>query len=264
MGFGGTPPRTIPAILSLILAGLGLAADTSAVASAPPVQRTQADGGFYVQWTEVLTATDKWLVLRNPDGQQFPVAYDAINLFVIRWPTTIDRVSPLALIEVTGQNIQSNRIQTSQVDVYEGAAQQLVVPGLQVMSNRGYPVNTFDFTYNADAYGAPFPGLENPIQGNQWAPSGPMHLVGPLLNRVPLIVGFPLQTGLAASSNAFFIVPSPAGLQLSQVTLGTPSLVQPGDIAFMVADSARPRSLTLVQLVVYKGMPIDRFAPAPR
>lgn len=263
MGLIGYRPWTIRASIGLL--ALLLPFEPSRLASAsPPAQAARAEGQFYVQWGEVLTATDTWLVLRNREGQQFPVAFDAINLFVIRWPTTVDRISPLALIEVTGRNVQSNRIQTDQVDVFEGAAQQLVTPGLQVQSNRGYAVNTFDFTYNADAYGAPFPGLENPIQGNQWSPAGPMHLVGPLLNRVPLMVGFPLQTGLAASSNSFLILPSPAGIHLSQVTLGSPSLVQAGDIVYFVADSARPRSLTLVQLVVYKGMPLDQFAPAPR
>ena len=91
-----------------------------------------------------------------------------------------------------------------------------------------------------------------------------LHLVGPLLNRAPMVVGLPLQTGFAVSNNAFTIVPTNAGLNLSQVTLGPPSMVQEGDLVYFVANSARPRSLVLPQLVVYKRMPIDQFTPRAR
>src|SRR5438874_1362942 len=45
------------------------------------------------EWAEVVTVTAKWMVLMNQQGQQFPVAINNIGLFVIRWPTTLDKVA---------------------------------------------------------------------------------------------------------------------------------------------------------------------------
>src|SRR5437868_6325008 len=43
-------------------------------------------------WAEVVTITPKWLVLQNEQGQQLPVPLNDIDLFVIRWPITADRI----------------------------------------------------------------------------------------------------------------------------------------------------------------------------
>lgn len=260
-------PCRVPAGGRLALL-LGLIAAMPATASPPPPQQGLVPDARLAdpwgptqlteQWAQVLTATDTWLVLQDRVGRQYPVAFDAVGLFVVRWPTTLDRIAPTALVEVTGMSLPSNLVQATQADIFEGTAQRLVNPGLLTLTNAGYPVQPIDFLINADAYGAPFPGLDNPIQGGQQAPAAPVHLVGPIVNR------FPLRIAIPGTNNALTVLPGPGGLNLSQVTLGTPRMVQPGDIVYFVASSARPRSLILPQLVVYKQEPMDGIRPGPR
>ena len=83
-------------------------------------------------------------------------------------------------------------------------------------------------------------------------------VVGPIVNRLPLRVAIP------GTNNALTVLPGPGGLNLSQVTMGTPRMVQPGDIVYCVASSARPRSLILPQLIVYKQEPMGGTPPGPR
>ncbi len=162
----GQTMRTPTFLVIALLVAIGL---PGADGSPPLPQAPGAGPTLSAQWAEVLTATDKWLVLRSQDGEQYPVSYDAIGQFLVRWPTTVDRISPAALLEATGTSVGSNRLLTNQVDVYEGASRDLVVPGLLTTTNMGYPVTSMDFVVNADAYGAPFPGVVNPIQGGQYA-----------------------------------------------------------------------------------------------
>src|SRR4051794_36633203 len=37
-------------------------------------------------WGEVINATSRWIVIQNHQGQQFPIAVDDIQEFLIRWP----------------------------------------------------------------------------------------------------------------------------------------------------------------------------------
>ena len=60
---------------------------------------------------------------RTSKGSSFQCRRDRIRLFVIRWPTSLDRISPSALLEVTGLNRGSNMLVTQHIDVYEGARQ---------------------------------------------------------------------------------------------------------------------------------------------
>ena len=42
-------------------------------------------------WGEVINVTSRWIVVQNHSGQQFPIAIDDIQEFLIRWPTSIER-----------------------------------------------------------------------------------------------------------------------------------------------------------------------------
>src|SRR5271157_3573526 len=41
-------------------------------------------------WGEVINVTARWLVVQNHSGQQFPIAIDDIQEFLIRWPTSMN------------------------------------------------------------------------------------------------------------------------------------------------------------------------------
>ncbi len=230
-------------VLLLVAMGYG---STPAVAQNRPAGVTE-------QWAQVVSvAPPRWLVLQNNKGQQFPVAIDAIGLFLTRWPTTLDRVSPQAFVEANGIEGASNSILTGQLDVYEGASQSLVSPALIFISGSGRVSRRIDFTYNSDAYGELIPGLAPPVHGGVMTSPARMHVVGPLMSRVPPVI-------LTEGNNRVQVVPPPAGLRLTLVTIGNLTDVKPGDLAFFVARDARPRSLILEELVIYKRMPIDQY-----
>jgi hypothetical protein len=237
----------------LAIAAAVLLVVSTAIAAAQfqmPVTPPRTD--VYERWAEVVSVTPKWLVLRDEQGKQYPVAVEAIGLFVTRWPTTLDRIAPTALVEATGVDVQSNRMLTDHLDVYEGAARNLVVPGLVMISGSGRGWRPIDFTFNADVYGDPFPGLGSPIQGGVNTTPARMHIVGPLVSKNPVMIGW-------EGNNALGIVGGPAGVSLSQITPGSIRDVRPGDLVYFAAVDARPKSLVLEQLVVYKAMPIDQF-----
>src|SRR5262245_857599 len=80
---------------------------STAIAAA---QLTPDRTDVYERWAEVVSVTPKWLVLRDEEGKQYPVSVEAIGLFLCRWPTTLDRISPGAMVEATGVDAQSNRL----------------------------------------------------------------------------------------------------------------------------------------------------------
>lgn len=202
------------------------------------------------EWAEVLTVTDHWLVLVNQSGQQFPVSRDAINLFVIRWPTTPQRISPNSLIELSGIDLSTKSVQTNHVDVYYGAAANLVTPVLERTTGQGRALTVFDI-WNQNRTGFNYLWMMNPNE-----PFTPMrlHVVGPPASTVPLTIALP-------GNDFISVVPGPSGFSMSQVTLGTFSVLRPGDLAFVAARRGQqtPRTLMLSQLVVYKQVPLDQF-----
>lgn len=222
-----------------------------AVTAAPAPQSSRA--GVYERWAEVLRVTPKWIVLRDEEGREYPVASDAIGLFVTRWPTTLDRISPTALIEATGVDAGSNRMLTDHLDVFEGGARNMVSPGLLFISGSGRGYRPIDFTFNADAYGAPFPGFDAPIQGGANEAPARIHVVGPMVNKNPVQIAW-------EGNNSIVVGGGPAGVSMSQITPGAIGDVREGDLVYFAASEMRPRSLVLEQLVVCKAMPIDEFA----
>lgn len=232
-------------IFALLVLAPGLIAAPAAAQNGP--------AGVSENWAQVVSvAPPRWIVLQNNRGQQFPVAIDAVGLFLTRWPTTLDRVSPQAFVEANGIEGASNRVLTDQLDVYEGASQSLVSPALIFISGSGRVSRRIDFTYNADVYGELIPGLAPPVHGGVMTGPARMHVVGPLANRVPPVI-------ITEGNNRIQVVPPPAGLRLTLVTIGNLADVKPGDLAFFVARDARPKSLILEELVIFKTMPIDQF-----
>ena len=227
----------------------GANAQVAAGPSLMPVRIPAPQAAVSGDWGQVLTVTDKWIVLQNDAGQQFPVAVGTIRLFLMRWPTAPERLGPQSLVEVTGLDLGSYRAQTDHVDVYEGAAAQLVSPAVFRITGFGRVSTMVDYVFDAGAYGEPFPGVGAGVMfpGEGSVPPR-LHAVGQVVNQVPLQIAVP-------GGSAVTILPSPNGLSMTQVTPGTYSMVRPGDIVYFVPSAANARSLALDQLIVYKAVP---------
>ena len=73
-------------------------------------------------------ANNKWLVVQNHEGQQFPIAMDAVNQFLIRWPTKFQQLTPEYRVEAIGFAAGNNTVRTDHVDVFAGGDRSLVGP----------------------------------------------------------------------------------------------------------------------------------------
>lgn len=198
-------------------------------------------------WAQVLTVTPKWIVLQNvTDGRQYPVPVSAIRLFLIRWPTRLDRVAADSLVEVNGMETPSNGIETPHIDIYQGAAKELVAPmyvtaGMeQIAPNLGLQTNLLFNMFQ------PIQGVGvSPLMVN---PHAWVHLVGPIANLAPLRIG----TG----NNNFVTVNIGPQTTMTTITIGTPAQLRRGDLAYFLAESAAPKGLVLSQLIVEKSEPM--------
>jgi hypothetical protein len=202
-------------------------------------------------WAQVITVTPKWLVLQNERGQQFPVAVDGIRMFLMRWPTSPDRLGPQSLVEVTGVDLGSYQAQTDHVDVYEGAAQSLVQPGHVRITSENRVTTDIDYVFDSNVYGEAFPSYSPTVMnpaGNGLPPR--LHAVGTVVNQFPLRLVVP-------GGHTVQVIPSANGLSMTQVSPGSFSMVRPGDVAFFYATAAGAKSLDLSQLVVYKPGPMN-------
>jgi hypothetical protein len=236
LGIGGPTP---PGVLARAKAQVAGAADVDTVA--PNVPRAG--------WAYVLSVQPKWIVLQTDRGLQYPVSVPDISLFLMRWPITVDRIKPDALIEANGIDLGSNRLQTGHVDVYQGAARDLVRPAMftpsmvQIMPNVWLQANLFQNMYQ------PLFGTANGPLMTDPRPSK-MQLVGPLVNVVPP----GLQLGLGNNNWATVVPADPVnGLSMSLVTMGATSQLRRGDLVFYHVDTAAPKGLVLLQLIVYKN-----------
>jgi len=254
----GRPTRWFKLGLMLLATGMIIPGRADAQEYvAEPGRPLPTQGG----WAEVLTVTPKWLVLQTQEGQQLPVAFDSIQVFVMRWPTTLEQVSPDALVEATGIDLNSGRIQTDHVDVFEGNARSLVTPTVQPIIGYGripspndvYQMNPFQqnaFLYNV--YQWNMVGYMNPLLPGENMIPRRLHLVGLIAGLDPLRIAAPGNTAVA-------VLPSETGLFVSQVTPGTQSMVRRGDLVFYQPVGANAKGLALGQLVVYKSIPLSQF-----
>lgn len=241
-------------VSGLAVAILGLGGGSWCAAQAVNPQSGSFASGMAPQfppsgdWVEVVTVTPKWLVLQNQSGQQFPVSFDAVQQFVIRWPIAPERITAGALVETMGVDLGSNRIQTDHVDVFEGSARSMTRPTLQRVIGYNRRPTQFD-VINQNIYGVYVPLLpgENQIPDR-------LHVAGPIAGYNPLSVAI-------AGNNAVSILPSGGGLFFSQVTAGSASLLRQGDLVYVVPSDMTPRSLILSQMVAYKTIPLSQFVP---
>ena len=192
-------------------------------------------------WGEVIMSNARWVVLQNAQGQQFPIDYNMIRQFVVRWPTRIDVAAPDALLEVTGVDIGSNRIQTDHIDVYEGTARSLVTPTMLRMLGANRVITPFDLD-QASLYGGVFPF--NPAEANIPAR---IHAVGHVIGLDPLRVA-------VDGNNSLAVLPSNDGLDMTQVTLGSPTFVKKGDLVYYIPEAAGAKTLAVSRFILYKKM----------
>lgn len=264
-----TSPRTAACLLATAV-GLGLlglpSSPTAALAQEPlpfdPTDMVGADGSFANRlfggmtkprvepagdWAEVIMANSRWLVVQNAQGQQFPVSFDAIRQYVVRWPTRLEMVTPSAFLEVTGNDVGSNTVRTNHIDVYEGNARSLVTPTVLRLLGAGRTITPFDLE-QTQLYGAviPFSPAETAIPPR-------IHAVGTIQGLDPLRVG-------VEGNNWVAILPSEEGLDMTQVTLGTPSHVKKGDLVYLIPETATPKTLAIARLILYKKIPYRAFA----
>jgi hypothetical protein len=214
---------------------------TSLGQSGMQMARVPPQGG----WAEVLTVTPKWLVIQTQSGQQFPVAFAGTQLFVIRWPTTLDKVAPGALVEATGVDAGTNQVITDHIDVYEGTANQLgVAPTIQTIIGMNRILSMYDNDQH-NVYGQDMYRFLTPDEINM---PRKLHVVGPILDLNPLRLAIP-------GANAISIVGTMGSFYVTSVTPGSSSFVQKGDLVFFVPQELTIKSLNLSQLVVYKKIP---------
>ena len=237
--------RTVRGLLGALIALVLFAPGHGNIASAQAQPAVPGVEG----WARVLTVTNKWLVLQDDKDREYPVAFDSIRTFVVRRPMSPDAIPDGALVETTGPEAGGSALSTDHVDVYEGASRSLVSPIFLYVNASGRIITPLEFTYNIDAYGDPFPGLGNPIQGGVLSGPNRVHLVAPVISRAPLLVGL-------MNNQRFGILPPQSGVMTAtSITPGRPDLVKPGDLAYFYATGMGPRSLALAQLVIYKTGP---------
>jgi hypothetical protein len=213
-------------------------------------------------WGEVINVTSRWIVMQNHSGQQFPIALDDIQEFLVRWPIGLDILTPQAMVEAVGQELGNNVLQTEHVDVFLGGDRGLVAPTY----NSLLPNNAMVTTLDPGFYRFMFPwdiGGQNLLHG--WAyPVGPLvtgiptrlHVVGNAINQSPLQLAIP-------GNNIATVIPFPGqGISATQVTRGNINQVRKGDYAFMMPQQIGQRGLILSQLVLYKTIPLRQFNPA--
>jgi len=212
-------------------------------------------------WGEVINVTDRWIVLQNHAGQQFPIALDDVQEFLIRWPGRADLISPEALVEAVGFSPGSNIIRTDHVDYFEGADRTLVAPTYAEILPNNMAVTTIDPGFNrymnAWDYGGQnlLYGWAYPIPAGLQGNPARLHVVGSLLFPQPMQLAIP-------GNNVATVLPENAGgMTVTQITRGDARYVRKGDFAFLMPIEARLRGLRVAQLVVYKPMPLRQFNP---
>ena len=99
-------------------------------------------------WGEVINATPRWLVIQNHSGQQFPIALEDISEFLVRWPSSLDQHDGESLVEAVGNDLGSNLVEVTHVDVFEGNDRSLVSPTYNSLLANNAPVTAIDPAFN--------------------------------------------------------------------------------------------------------------------
>jgi hypothetical protein len=213
-------------------------------------------------WGEVINVTSRWIVIQNHTGQQYPIAVEDIQEFLVRWPISLDALTGQSVVEAIGQDLGNNVVQTDHIDVFEGSDRTLVSPTYNSVLPNNALVTTIDPGFNR--YMSPWDyggqnllyGWAYPVNAGVLGIPSRLHIVGNAINRSPLQLGIP-------GNNVATVVPvANDGLSITQVTRGTITQVRKGDYAFMMPQQIGQRGLLLSQLVLYKTIPFRQFNPA--
>jgi hypothetical protein len=211
-------------------------------------------------WGEVIMSNAKWLVIQNHEGQQFPIAADAIGQFLIRWPANLRDLTNESVVEAIGPDVGSNTLRTDHIDVFEGSDRSLVAPTYTSVLPNNRVVTTIDPGYNRFMNGFDI-GAQNllygwayPVGANQLGIPARLHVVGNVIGVNPLRISV-LNTNFAT------VAPDEAGnLTVTQMTRGTtPTFAEKGDLVFLMPTDLTPRTVALSQLVLYKKIPLRQF-----
>jgi tetratricopeptide (TPR) repeat protein len=223
--------------------------------SGPP---PQIPGSFF----KVIFANSRWLVVLNQKGQQFPIEADSIGQFLIRWPADLTDLGPGVLVEATGPNVADRTIQAQHLDLFLGSDQTLVNPGFAGIRPIREPAASIHPAFqpvaskdDSAAKDPPHRAFSLPVLHDDGTP-GVMHVVGNVLNVDPLRLGVPGQSVVT-------VLPSKPGIMsISQVTTGSASFAQKGDIVFltpMLENAVGAKSLRVAQLLLYKTIRRDQY-----
>ncbi len=214
-------------------------------------------------WGEVINVTSRWIVIQNHIGQQFPIAIDDIQEFLVRWPFTFEglpkeRVAQL-MVEAVGSTLGSNEVRTNHIDVFEGADRSLVRPTRNELLPNNMTNTVLDPGFNRFMNPWDYAG-QNLLYG--WAYPVPpniigiptrLHVVGSVVDLNPLRVATP-------GFNFATVVPDESGpMSIWQITRGEARHVRKGDYAFLLPLQLTPRGLIVSQLVLYKTIPYEQF-----
>lgn len=214
-------------------------------------------------WGEVIMANSKWMVIQNHEGQQFPIANDSVAQFLVRWPTSLDQLTPATVVEAIGQDVGNNSMRTDHVDVFEGPDRALVQATFASLLPNNRVVTTIDPGFNRFMNGFDI-GAQNLLYG--WA--YPLDNAGPIANGIP---GRLHVVGNAVSVNPFLrisvlgtnfatVLPDEAGgMSVTQMTRGDTSFAEKGDLVFLMPTELTPRTVVLSQVVLYKKIALRQF-----
>ena len=86
------------------------------------------------------------MVIQNHTGQQYPIALDDIQEFLVRWPIT-STSSTASVVEAVGQDL-GNNVLTEHVDVFGGRDRTLVAPTYNSLLPNNALVTTIDPGFN--------------------------------------------------------------------------------------------------------------------
>jgi hypothetical protein len=213
-------------------------------------------------WGEIINVTSRWIVIQNHSGQQYPISVNDLGEFLMRWPSSLDSLGPQTLVEAVGSDLGSNVVQTSHIDVFEGADRSLVQPTYHSLLPNKAVVTTIDPGFNrfmnAWDYGGQrmLYGWAYPVSPGMLGIPSRLHVVGSVVGSAPLQLSIP-------GMNIAAVVPAgPDGLSVSQVTRGSINYVRKGDYAFLMPLAITPRGVVLSQFLVYKKIAFRQFNPA--
>jgi hypothetical protein len=216
-------------------------------------------------WGEVVNATSRWIVIQNHDGQQFPIAIDDIQEFLVRWPYSANELTQESMVEVAGQDVGSNVVRVNHIDVFEGTNRMLVSPSYNQILPNNMIVTTLDPGFNRFMNAWDYAGQNllygwaYPVPPNLTGIPNRLHVVGNVIGKALGPATLQLRVGLPGNNFAT-IVPDDSGrLTVTEITRGDARYVKKGDYAFLMPLQITARGVVLSQFVLYKQVPRAQF-----